>query len=277
MTGSPRRSALPLLLALAASLAPGVARAQDAQALRAKYMIEVPQWLRWYEAAMRSAPGASASSPAAFGASFGDVFVGAGYQQTVRMADKDDGAVLAGFGLGNPATAVGLEVAVTSLSTLREPLGNRVSASFKLHRSLPGMAAVAVGVENGVMHGGTDGGRSWYGVASKLFPLTPDAGRAFSSISVSAGVGDGRFRSFPAVRDDRKTVGVFGSVGVRVLPAATAIADWTGQDLALALSIAPFPRFPLVITPGLADVTGQAGGNAARFGLGVGGGVHLDF
>ena len=62
---------------------------------------------------------------------------------------------------------------------------------------------------------------------------------------------------------------VFGSVGLRVVEPVSVIADWTGQDLTLGTSIAPFRNFPLVITPAVADVTGNAG-DGARFILGVG-------
>jgi len=43
-----------------------------------------------------------------------------------------------------------------------------------------------------------------------------------------------------------------------------AIANWTGQDLSLGLSITPIPKLPIVITPALMDVTGRAG-DGTRF------------
>jgi hypothetical protein len=46
------------------------------------------------------------------------------------------------------------------------------------------------------------------------------------------------------------------------------LAEWTGQDLAVGLSIAPFKNFPFVITPAVRDVTGS--GYAPRFVLGAG-------
>ena len=63
-------------------------------------------------------------------------------------------------------------------------------------------------------------------------------------------------------------------MGLQVIPLASVIADWTGQDLFLGASIVPFRRIPLFIVPGVADVTGKAG-NGARFVLGVGYGIHF--
>jgi hypothetical protein len=52
------------------------------------------------------------------------------------------------------------------------------------------------------------------------------------------------------------------------------VADWTGQDLNLGVSLAPFPALPLVVTPALADLTGRAG-DGARFTVGAGFGLRF--
>jgi hypothetical protein len=46
------------------------------------------------------------------------------------------------------------------------------------------------------------------------------------------------------------------------------VTEWTGQDLAMGLSIVPFKNFPLTITPAFRDITGA--GEGARFVLGTG-------
>jgi hypothetical protein len=56
---------------------------------------------------------------------------------------------------------------------------------------------------------------------------------------------------------------------LRVAEPVNLIAEWTGQDLNLGVSIVPFREIPLVITPALADVTNNAG-DGARFVLGIG-------
>ena len=75
---------------------------------------------------------------------------------------------------------------------------------------------------------------------------------------VSAGVGGGRFRSQDDVDNDVDGVGVFGSVGVRILAPVTLVADWTGQDLTVLGSLTPFRNVSLIVAAGFADITGYA-------------------
>ena len=46
------------------------------------------------------------------------------------------------------------------------------------------------------------------------------------------------------------------------------VADWNGQDLNLSASVVPLRCVPVVISPGLADVTGSAG-SPRRFIIGA--------
>ena len=220
-----------------------------------------------------ASPGSSSGSPTAFGADFGSFFMGASFQERTRFTDTSDGSISAGFGLGNARKSVGLEVAVSVLDLSTRGGDNaafdRGSFSFKLHRVLPNNFAVAIGYENGIVWGFTDAGSSVYGVASKIFALQDSASKPFSSLTVSAGIGSGRFRSEDDFNDDENTVNVFGSVGLRVVEQVSAIADWTGQDLTLGASFVPFRNIPIVVTPAVSDITGSAG-DGARFILGVG-------
>ena len=117
--------------------------------------------------------------------------------------------------------------------------------------------------------GGTDAGRSMYGVLTSYIPTRETYGSPFSSITLSAGVGGGRFQTEKAFNESKHGVNAFGSVGVRVLSPISLFADWTGQDLTLGASIVPFVRVPLFITPAVADLTGSAG-DGARFVVGAG-------
>ena len=96
--------------------------------------------------------------------------------------------------------ALGLEVALTALSTVRSGFGQRSALSIKAHRVVSRRMAIAVGVENAVVMGGgaTDGTSSWFAVASRVFPVAAgaDGGAPPGSmaLAVSAGVGNGRFR-----------------------------------------------------------------------------------
>ncbi|WP_242021909.1 S-layer homology domain-containing protein [Microcoleus sp. FACHB-831] len=218
----------------------------------------------------------SLSTPTGFGADRNAIYVGGTYQGRTRYTGKSDGAVAAGLGVGDARKALGFEATVTSYSTFRTGFGKNGGVSFKVHRLLPSDIGVAVGVENFDTWGHPDPEySSVYGVISKVFPLVSDETAEFSpSITASVGVGGGRFRSEADVFRGRDSVNVFGSVGARVAEPISLIADWTGQDLNLGVSILPFPNIPLVITPGVADVTGNAG-DGARFILGVGYGVSF--
>jgi hypothetical protein len=107
-----------------------------------------------------------------------------------------------------------------------------------------------------------------YGSITQIIRTNDDLDDPFSRIALTAGIGNGRFRSEEAVTDDEDTVGVFGSIAVRVARPVSAIVEWTGQDLAVGLSITPIRGFPLVITPALRDIAGA--GDGARFVLGTG-------
>ena len=61
----------------------------------------------------------------------------------------------------------------------------------------------------------------------------------------------------------------FGSAALQVLPSTNLITEWTGQDLAVGVSVAPFPNFPIVFTPAIRDLAGEGDGDP-RFVIGVG-------
>lgn len=219
--------------------------------------------------ASRSAPGSSSSSPTGFGASYGDGFVGLGYQGRARYSPNNDGGVSVGFGLGNARDLVGAEIAVSSTSTLRRGFGTSGTISARLHRVVPRNVGLSVGVENATSWGGTDGGRSLFAVASRVIRVRAEEGGAFGSVTINAGVGNGRFRREADVQSHRQTFNPFASIGVRVAEPASVVADWTGQNLNLGVSLVPFRWIPLVISPNVADVF-HTSGDGARFTLGAG-------
>lgn len=221
-------------------------------------------------------PGVTLASPAGLGADQGVAYVGAGYQERARYVNDDDGAVFGGIGLGDAREQVGVEVGVTSFSTVRSGLFERTGLSAQVHRFLDENTAIALGVENLVMINGdeSDSGRSLYAVGTRIFPRSDDPTEPFSLVVATLGIGDGRFRTEDAILDDRSTIGVFGALSVQVARPLAGIVEWTGQDLALGASIAPFADIPLVITPALLDVTGSAG-DGARFAIALGVGRRL--
>jgi hypothetical protein len=91
---------------------------------------------------------------------------------------------------------------------------------------------------------------------------------------VNVGLGTDRFLPEMQFARGEDGVNAFGSVGVRLLPPVNAVANWTGQDLALGLSVAPVRTWPLVVTPAVVDLTGRAG-DGARFTVSAG--LHHTF
>ncbi|MBE9016636.1 S-layer homology domain-containing protein [Chroococcidiopsidales cyanobacterium LEGE 13417] len=241
--------------------------AEQVTKLRQQYRIEVTPLTTLIRPSVVGG-GSSVGSPTAFGADWGSAFVGTSFQGRARNTSKADGAASLGFGLGDARRAVGLEIAATTVDLYGNTFGDG-TISFKLHRLLPANFGIAVGAENAIIWGETDGGSSLYGVVSKAFNLKEDAAKPFSKITTSVGLGGGRFRSEEDVEDGNDTVNVFGSMGLQATEQLSLIADWTGQDLNLGVSVVPFRSLPLVITPSLADVTGNAG-DGTRFVLGVG-------
>lgn len=211
---------------------------------------------------VRLGPAASVSIPTALGVDAGEMFFGIAYQGRTRYTTEDDAAAVLGIGIGT-RRVLALEAALTTYSTLRDggPLETG-GVSLKLHRAIGGQASVAVGYENALLWGGSDGDGSLYAVASRMLNLRGDPDAPFSTAVATLGVGNGRFRFEEDDAEDRATANVFGGIGVRVTGPLSLVADWTGQDLNAAASLTPIPRLPLVITLGLVDLTGNAGDGA---------------
>jgi len=240
----------------------------ELQRLRQDFLIEEPQTLSAKLAEFVVTPSGSISTPSGFGANFGQIFGGFGFQSRTRFTNQADGGLALGVGLGEPQKIVGLDVTLAILSLFGDNAG-RGSFSFKIHRSLPEGFAVALGFENAIRWGETDAGSSIYGVVSKFFQLTETTKEPFSQLTLSLGVGGGRFRSEGAIEDGVNSLGVFASAGLRIVEPVSAIVEWSGQDLNAGISLIPFPKVPLTINLAGADLTGNAG-DGARFVMSIG-------
>lgn len=244
----------------------------ELQRLRQEFLIGEPQLtLQTLSAKLAEfvvTPSGSISTPSAFGATFGQIFGGFGFQSRTRFTNQADGGLALGGGLGDPQKIVGLDVTLAILSLFGDNAG-RGSFSFKIHRSLPESFAVALGFENAINWGGTDGSSSIYGVVSKFFQLTETTKEPFSQLTLSLGVGGGRFRSEGAIEDGVNSLGVFASAGLRIVEPVSAIVEWSGQDLNAGISLIPFQNIPLTVNLAGADLTGNAG-DGARFVMSIG-------
>ncbi len=117
--------------------------------------------------------------------------------------------------------------------------------------------------------GDTDGGSSVYGVLTKRLGLRQDRTKPFSELYTSVGIGGGQFRSESDIDNGIESVGVFGSVAVRIIEPVGLVTEWTGQDLTIGVPFVPFRNLPMTVIPAITDVTGSAG-DGTRFIFGVG-------
>ncbi len=203
-----------------------------------------------------SSPGYTIVNPAGYGSGFGSAYIAAGGVFERRFDDQGQAGVGVGFGLGDPASYVGMDVSYV-LADLDEGIGG---FSFKVHRNLVNTSklgwAVGVGWEDFVTTGEPSRDSSVYGSTSVILKLNPDISQSFSRLALTVGVGGGRFRSEDDILEGNGTVGVFGSAAVRVTRSVSVIGEWTGQDLAAGVSVAPFPEINFFITPALRDLVG---------------------
>ena len=215
----------------------------------------------------RASPSITIINPSAYGASWGSFGIGFGFQERARFIDESDGVIGLGFGLGNPQKNVGAQVGI-SLVDVSSPLQDG-AINLKIHRRLPQDFSVALGVQGITTWGETDGGSSVYGVTTKRFKLRQDRAKPFSELYTSLGLGGGQFRSESNINSGDETIGVFGSVAVKIIQSVGLVTEWTGQDLTIGVPIVLFRKLPLVIVPAITDVTGTAG-DGTRFVVGIG-------
>ncbi|MGD1920558.1 MAG: hypothetical protein ACFCAD_17740 [Pleurocapsa sp.] len=215
----------------------------------------------------RASPSITIINPSAYGASWGSFGIGFGFQERARFIDESDGVIGLGFGLGNPQKNVGAQIGI-SLVDVSSPLRDG-AVNLKLHRRLPQDISVALGVQGITTWGNTDGGSSVYGVATKRFKLRQDRTKPLSELYTSLGLGGGQFRSESDINNGNETIGVVGSVAVKIIEPVGFVTEWTGQDLTVGIPLVLFRRIPLVIVPAVTDITGTAG-DGTRFVVGVG-------
>ena len=217
----------------------------------------------------RASPSLSIVIPTGFGADKNTAFISGTYQERTRYTKDDDGAVGIGIGLGDAQKAVGVELSYTIASFGTNRSFGSGGFNIKVHHQFPQDWAVAAGW-NGILNLGdrNDFEHSIYGTVSKIFRTQADITKPFSRIAVTAGVGSGQFRTEDAVTTHDHNINVFGNVAIRIAEPLSLIAEWSGQDLGVGLSIAPFKNIPFVITPALRDITGA--GDGTRFVLGTG-------
>ncbi|MEM8637478.1 MAG: hypothetical protein AAGG51_01480 [Cyanobacteria bacterium P01_G01_bin.54] len=214
-----------------------------------------------------ASPALSIYIPVGYGADRNTAFVSTNYQSAVRP-DAEGSTFNGGLGvgLGDASQSVGAELSYVFVNN--DDFGEG-GFNVKLHRRLPDDWAIAAGWNGLVNIGRNDFEHSKYGVVTKVLRLRPSLDDSFSRLSITAGLGDNQFRSNGAAKAGENHLNIFGNLSLRVARPVSFIAEWTGQDLGLGLSIAPIKSLPLTITPAVRDLV-TTDGRSARFVLGVG-------
>ncbi|PSO49138.1 MAG: hypothetical protein BRC33_08005 [Cyanobacteria bacterium SW_9_44_58] len=175
------------------------------------------------------------------------------------------------IGIGDPEESVGVDTTLNILSlTGGEDNGasdafSTGSISLEISRNLPGNSGVSFGVENLIRFSFSEAGRrgetptSTYLVGSKRFQLREDPISPFGIAYVTIGLGNGKFRPAEDFEfdNDGSQFNLFSSLAIQILPRVNGIAEWTGQDMTLGLSVVPFRNLPLVITVVGIDLNGN--------------------
>jgi hypothetical protein len=225
-----------------------------------------------------NAPAGGITTPTAFGANWGDIFVGAGYQNNIPTAilppgDRTSTVYGGGIGLGNSKSFFGLEASYTSAG---DSIAARGGFNFKLHKQLGDNLAIAGGWENAIRNGynsANDPRDTFYGVVTGILPVGET-----SNFTASVGAGNGRFRTFNDLTLDNSNINLFGSLGFRFSENIAVAADYNGRNFSvgLPLTVKLGDAIGIQVTPALLDIAGdQNTGSKSRFG--IGGGIGINF
>ncbi|MEB3338590.1 MAG: hypothetical protein VKJ46_14070 [Leptolyngbyaceae bacterium] len=217
-------------------------------------------------------PSSSSGIPSAFGANWGDAFIGASASGADRIRPEVDGGISMGFGVGNSLELVGLE-ATYNITSIRRFAENG-TFDLKLHRYLYAdkrtQVAAALGWTNfanyGKAAGATDSGV--YGVVTGAYLLQPDNEINNMPLTISLGLGGGPFR------ENNASVGVFAGAGLQVAPQLSLNTAWSGVGLNVGASYVPIPTVPLTLGVDYADVTNSSAAGS-KFILSVGYGFNF--
>ena len=190
-----------------------------------------------------NSPGLTFATPSAFGASFGDAFIGASGSTAGRARPDVDGSLSAGFGLGSSNT-LGLEVSYNMGSF--KNLGTNGSFDLKAHRVIYAEGTNQIGIAAGwntFAQYGNEGvvPSTIYGAVSSYSQLQPNDSYNKMPLSMTLGAGGGSFRQ------GNDSLGIFAGAGVQIHPQLGVGLGWSGVGLNAGLSYVPIPSIPLTI------------------------------
>ena len=196
--------------------------------------------------------------PSAFGANWGDFFIGAsGATAGNRQPSEVDGSISTGFGIGDSDKLIGMTFTY-NLGSIRD-FGSNGTFDLQGHRNVYRDGITTVAIAAGWSAFGQYGNEqitpsTVWGTVTSYSLLQPDDPVNKLPLLLSLGVGGGYYRQDPA------STGVFGGVGLQVAPQLGVGLQWSGVGLNLGLSFVPVPTIPLTIVATGADLTNNSPG-----------------
>lgn len=213
----------------------------------------------------KTVPAISLTAPDALGRGYlGNIGFGLNTQNTTRLNDDKwgpDANAIFTVGLGNPEKYLGIDLRVNIYGTSntkgeKQNLGEG-SMDWHISRMVTRQFWMGIGGYDllGWDRSPLNSLHSIYTCATTYLPLRQDNSRAFSTVFLNAGIGNGRFRSDRDFDLDKiGPAGVFGSAAIQVLPRANLIVEWSGYGLYTGASFAPFKKWPMQLTFGADDL-----------------------
>ena len=225
----------------------------------------------------RGVPSLTIANPYGFGSDRG-FYSGLSYQFDNRNdgpdGDPNNADATAGFGIGfgNAQKSIGAELSysMTSFGQTNRDFGSG-GFNIKLHRQVADGWGIAAGWNSFLTVGdGTDFDDSLYLSTTKILKLREKLSSPLSRVAITAGIGNGQFRTEDDIAEDNNNFNPFGSLAFRVARPVSFVTEWTGQDLAMGVSVSPIRTLPLTLNLGARDIAGA--GDEVRFVFGIGSG-----
>lgn len=206
------------------------------------------------------APSLSPGVPSSFIANWGDVFIGASAATAGKQrGGTADGSWSAGFGIGDAAKAVAVELSggCGSVNNFCANGSFDVKVSRLLINESTSRLALSAAWQN-FAQWGNEGRQdnTFYGGLTYAMPLDP-GNKAFErTLQINAGVGNSRYAPYTAT-DSESQIGAFASIGVELAPNVGISAGWSGRGANAQFSITPFREVPISVNLLGADLFNQ--------------------
>jgi hypothetical protein len=213
-------------------------------------------------------PGVTLMTPTGYVAKWGDLYSSFSVNNRSRGDNKADAYAFVGAGFGDPSRWLGIELTLGFLN-VREIFSSGKGLSVKVGHTFPDGSSLSIGKIDFLQWppNAADTGSSEYITYSKAFTFDRKPTQLFSLLVVNLGIGDGQFKNDEKFINEIPGIGLFTSVGLRVVEPLNLIANWN-NNLHVGASLAPFRKIPLIFTFGVLD-TLNTQGDGKRYVVGI--------